>query len=165
MLEEYTIEHILTQNPVHSAAWQQSLGDDWQKVQQKWLNTLGNPTLTRYNYEYSDRAFAEKREIEGGFAMSPVRLNTGLGQPNEWTEATIQARAGRLADQALTVWRALWLDAAALTDYQPKKSASRRGTDIQNYPNLLNPQFSGVFDAFRQQVLALSPCISEECLR
>jgi len=95
---EYTIEHILPQNPELPAAWRQALGDDWQRVQQQWLHTLGNLTLTGYNAEYSDRAFADKRDMKGGFAESPLKLNAGLGQLDAWNEAAIQARAGRLAD-------------------------------------------------------------------
>ena len=33
-VDEYTIEHILPQNPELSAAWKQALGPDWQRVQQ-----------------------------------------------------------------------------------------------------------------------------------
>jgi len=60
-VDDYTIEHILPQNPDLSAAWKQALGAEWERVQQQWLHTLGNLTLTGYNAEYSDRAFAEKR--------------------------------------------------------------------------------------------------------
>ena len=45
---EYTIEHILPQNQNLSAAWMKALGPDWQRVQQTWLHTLGNLTLTRH---------------------------------------------------------------------------------------------------------------------
>ena len=55
------------------------LGPDWERVQQPWLHTLGNLTLTGYNAEYSDRPFAEKRDMTGGFKESPLRLNEGLG--------------------------------------------------------------------------------------
>jgi len=79
-VDEYTIEHILPQNPELPAAWRHALGEDWQRVQQQWLHTLGNLTLTGYNAEYSDRAFAEKRDMMGGFKESPLKLNAGLGQ-------------------------------------------------------------------------------------
>ena len=64
-MDEYTIEHILPQNPDLPAAWKQALGSDWQRVQQQWLHTLGNLTLTGYNSEYSDEPFAEKRDVLG----------------------------------------------------------------------------------------------------
>ena len=64
-------------------------------VQQTWLHTLGNLTLTGYNSEYSDRPFSEKRDMTGGFKESPLRLNAGLGQLERWDEEAIKSgRAG-----------------------------------------------------------------------
>jgi uncharacterized protein with ParB-like and HNH nuclease domain len=78
---EYTIEHILPQNPDLSAAWREALGPDWAQVQEEWLHRLGNLTLTGYNPELSDRSFTDKRDHqEGGFRTSPLRLNQGLGE-------------------------------------------------------------------------------------
>ena len=164
-VEEYTIEHILPQNPEMPAAWRQALGDDWQRVQQQWLHTLGNLTLTGYNAEYSDRAFAEKRDMKGGFAESPLKLNAGLGQLDAWNEATIQERAGHLADQALTVWTAPTLDAATLATYQPAKTPVSDGYTIDDYPQLLTPAMHDLFEAFRKEVLALDTCVTEEFLK
>ena len=62
-VDEYTIEHIMPQNEALPAAWQTELGPEWQRVQETWLHTLGNLTLTGYNSEYSDRPFAEKRDM------------------------------------------------------------------------------------------------------
>ena len=136
-VDEYTIEHILPQNPDLSAAWKQALGPEWQRVQQQWLHTLGNLTLTGYNAEYSDRPFAEKRDMPGGFKQSPLKLNAGLGQLDAWNEAAIQERAGRLADQALAVWTAPKLDAATLAAYQPTKVPATGGYTIDDHPHLL----------------------------
>ena len=105
-VDEYTIEHIMPQNPELSATWRTALGPDWKRVQDTWLHTLGNLTLTGYNSEYSDRPFVEKRDMAGGFRQSPLRVNEGLGQLEAWTEGTIQARAAKLADIAVKVWAA-----------------------------------------------------------
>jgi predicted transport protein len=161
-VDEYTIEHILPQNPDLPAAWKQALGSEWQRVQQQWLHTLGNLTLTGYNAEYSDRPFAEKRDMAGGFKESPLKLNAGLGQLDAWNEAAIQERAGRLADQALTVWTAPRLDAARLAVYRPEKAATIGGYTIEDHPHLSTGGMRGVFDAFRKEVLALDPCVTEE---
>ena len=164
-VDEYTIEHILPQNPDLSAAWKQALGADWQRVQQQWLHTLGNLTLTGYNAEYSDRAFAEKRDMTGGFKQSPLKLNAGLGQLDAWNEASIQDRAGRLADEALSVWTTPKLDAAALVAYQPEKVPANGGYTIEDHPNLLTPGMRPVFEAFRKEVLALDACVSESFMK
>ncbi|MFN0151623.1 MAG: DUF1524 domain-containing protein, partial [bacterium] len=161
-VDEYTIEHILPQNPDLPAAWRQALGAEWLRVQQQWLHTLGNLTLTGYNAEYSDRPFAEKRDMTGGFKQSPLKLNAGLGQLDAWSEAAIQNRAGRLADQALTVWTAPKLDAATLAAYEPEKVPATGGYTIDDHPNLLSAGMREVFEAFRKEVLALDPCVTEE---
>ena len=165
VVDEYTIEHILPQNPDLPAAWRQALGADWQRVQQQWLHTLGNLTLTGYNAEYSDRPFAEKRDMTGGFKESPLRLNAGLGQLDGWNEAMIRERAGRLADQALTVWTAPSLDAAILFAYQPAKNPVTGGYGIADHPNLLITGLREVFEAFRKEVLALDACVTEEFMK
>jgi uncharacterized protein with ParB-like and HNH nuclease domain/predicted transport protein len=164
-VDEYTIEHILPQNPDLSAAWKQDLGPEWQRVQQQWLHTLGNLTLTGYNAEYSDRSFAEKRDMKGGFKQSPIKLNDGLGQLDAWNEATIQERAGRLADEALEVWAAPQLDAATLITYLPEKPPAAGGYSLDDHPHLLTGPLREVFEAFRKEVLALDPCVSEEFLK
>lgn len=164
-VDQYTIEHILPQNQELSAAWRKELGDDWQRVQQQWLHTLGNLTLTGYNAEYSDRSFAEKRDMKGGFAESPLRLNAGLGQLTSWDEAAIQARAGRLADEALTVWPAPSLDATTLAAYQSEKDAVAGKYSINDHKHLLTPRMRELFEAFRKEVLALDPCVTEEFLK
>lgn len=162
LVDEYTIEHILPQNPELSMSWQQALGPDWQQVQQHWLHTIGNLTLTGYNTEYSDRPFVEKRDMTGGFGQSPLKLNAGLGQLAQWDQSTIQVRANRLADQALTVWASPQLDAATLNSYRKVKPGSGGKYTIENHPHLLATDIRPLFEAFRKEVLALDPCVTEE---
>jgi predicted transport protein len=163
-VDEYTIEHILPQNEQLSPAWRTSLGTEWQRIQQTYLHTLGNLTLTGYNSEYSDRLFAEKRDMEGGFKQSPLKLNDGLGQLEEWGEQTIQARATKLAGLAVQVWAGPHLDAAVLEAYQPQQDATSTYS-IQDHPNLLSAGIRPVFEAFRKAVFALDPCVTEEFLK
>lgn len=164
-VNEYTIEHILPQNADLSIPWQVALGADWQQVQKHWLHTIGNLTLTGYNTEYSDRPFAEKRDIKGGFKDSPLRLNAGLGQLNEWNEATIQSRAGQLADWAVTVWPVPSLDAGVLEAYKPARAPSSSGYTIADHPHLLIPAIRELFEAFRKEVLALDAGVTEEFMK
>lgn len=163
-VDEYTIEHILPQNDQLSAGWKASLGPEWERIQQTWLHTLGNLTLTGYNSEYSDRPFNEKRDMEGGFKASPLRVNAGLGQLTTWNEDTIKERAGRLADTALEVWPAPKLASDILSAYSPKAEPNAVYS-IQDHPHLLSPAMRSVFEGFRKEVLALDPCISEDFLK
>ena len=93
-ISDYTIEHVMPQNPNLSHEWQEMLGEGWVEVQGKYLHTLGNLTLTGYNSELSDRPFQEKKSMEGGFDDSPIRLNSYLRRISSWNEEQILVRAG-----------------------------------------------------------------------
>ena len=165
-VDEYTIEHILPQNENLSAAWKLALGAEWERIQQTWLHTLGNLTLTGYNSEYSDRTFTEKRDKQpGGFKESPLKLNQGLGQLDHWNEDTIKTRADKLAGMALDVWIAPKLAADVLATYKPAPTPSPSGYTIDEHPHLLTGPLKEVFEAFRKEVLALDPCVTEEFLK
>jgi uncharacterized protein with ParB-like and HNH nuclease domain/predicted transport protein len=159
-VNDYTIEHILPQNPNLSVAWQTALGPDWKKIQKARLHTLGNLTLTAYNSEYSDRSFPEKRDMEGGFKESPLHLNKGLGVLEQWNEDAIQQRAAGLATIALDVWSHPTISDAVAAAYKPQTSGA--GYSIEDHPALLLPNIREVFEAFRKEVLALDPCVNEE---
>ncbi len=103
-VETYTIEHIMPQNEQLSAEWQQELGSDWQEVHARYLHTIGNLTLTGYNSELSDHSFQEKRDMEGGFADSPIRLNKSLRNLAHWNKKEIEQRASKLASLAVELW-------------------------------------------------------------
>jgi len=167
-VDEYTIEHILPQNENLSPQWRDALGGDWQHIQQTWLHTLGNLTLTAYNSDYSDRAFSEKRDMpdapEKGLKQSPLKLNQGLGALVAWNEETIKTRAAKLAEIGVGVWSAPKLPQDILDAYRPQAGATAAYT-IDDHPNLLTANMRPVFEAFRKAVLALDPCVSEEFLK
>jgi uncharacterized protein with ParB-like and HNH nuclease domain/predicted transport protein len=162
-IEEYTIEHILPQNEQLSAGWQAALGDDWKEVQQKYLHTLGNLTLTGYNSEYSDRVFSQKRDMEGGFKDSPLRLNKGLGQLDVWNAAEIEKRADRLAADALNIWTRPYLPDDVLADFQQPREAS--GFTIEDHPHLLPPERRQLFERLSNEICALDPGITRHFLK
>ena len=164
-VDEYTIEHIMPQNENLSAAWRETLGAEWRDVQERWLHTLGNLTLTGYNAEYSDRPFSEKRDMQGGFRESPLRLNEGLGGLDTWNEDTIRERARGLAEQAGQVWAAPALSEDVLASFRDK-SEPPAGYTLGDHPQLAaGSPMRPVFEAFRKAVLALDPGISEEILK
>ncbi len=163
VVDEYTIEHILPQNENLSNAWKADLGPEWQRIQQTWLHTLGNLTLTRYNSEYSDRPFIEKRDMAGGFQESPVRLSAGLGQLDRWDEGAIRERAERLAEKATRVWAAPALAPEVAATYGKKSGPS--GYGIGDHLYLQGGHTRALFDAFRREILAFDPCVTEEYLK
>ena len=164
-VDEYTIEHILPQNENLSATWREALGPEWKRVQETWLHTLGNLTLTGYNAEYSDRPFGEKRDMKGGFKESPLRINEGLGALETWNEATIQVRAKQLAERAVEVWAPPALLPEVLETYHPKAERTVWYTLDDHTHLALSGPMRPLFETFRKAVLALDPCVSEEVLK
>ena len=164
-VNDYTIEHIMPQNEDLSETWKESLGPNWKEVQETWLHTLGNLTLTGYNSEYSDRPFNQKRDMEGGFKESPIRLNEKLGTLENWNEEAIKQRADRLAGKAAVVWASPKISSKRLQHYQsilkPKPVYS-----IEDHPKVLTDKPMGpVFAALRNEILALDECVTEDYLK
>jgi predicted transport protein len=162
-IDEYTIEHIMPQNENLSEAWKAELGRDWQQVQATYLHTLGNLTLTGYNPELSDRPFAEKKTMKGGFAESPLRMNEGLASVSKWNKEAIEDRANKLASMAASVWIAPKLSADVLQLYKATPTAPVYSID--DHPHLAAEPLRPIFEEFRKQVLALDPCVTEEFLK
>ena len=164
-VDEYTIEHILPQNERLSRTWQEALGSDWRRIQDTWVHTLGNLTLTGYNAEYGDRPFLEKRDMRGGFRESPLRLNQGLGSEVTWNEATIRGRAAGLSNQAVSVWELPSLSADVLEGFRSKPVESGSYTLDDHAYLAQDARMRSLFEMLRKEVLALDPCVSEEILK
>ncbi|WP_028650207.1 DUF262 and DUF1524 domain-containing protein [Nocardioides halotolerans] len=162
-IEDYTIEHILPQNENLSLEWQKALGENWAEIQTQYLHTLGNLTLTGYNAEYSDHPFLVKRDKEGGFKDSPLRLNQGLAQLDSWTVEEIRARAERLAKNALDIWQMPQLPEPLIAEFQEPRAAT--AFSIEDHPNLLPAPRRALFEKFRSEVMALDPTVTEQFLK
>lgn len=93
-----SIEHIMPQNQHLSTAWQRMLGDNWEKVHDTYLHTLGNLALTGYNSELGDKPFAEKKELLAEQPTHITELYKGVLDREAWNEDTIEERAEKLAD-------------------------------------------------------------------
>lgn len=163
-VDEYTVEHIMPQSEQLSNAWKVALGEEWERVHQTYLHTLGNLTLTGYNSEYSNRSFKDKCSRKGGFKESPLRINAGLGELNDWNEKTIKSRAIKLAMRAVSVWPAPAVATDALEMYQPQTRETAIYS-IEDHPYLANSPTRELFEAFRREVLRLDPCVNEEFLK
>ena len=163
-VQEYTIEHIMPQNEDLNTQWRADLGEDWERVQEQYLHTLGNLTLTGYNSEYSDKAFGDKRDMKGGFKESPLKLNQGLGVCDTWNEESIKQRASNLAKLAAEIWDAPNLTEDILQTYKP---TSQKGSKyaIDDHPHLNSGLTRDLFDKFRVEVINLDQCVAEEFLK
>ena len=164
-LDEYTIEHIMPQNENLSDEWKEVLGPDWRRIQETLVHTLGNLTLTGYNPEYGDRSFAYKRDTQGGFIESPLRLNKWLKEQDTWNEVTIENRAHQLAKVAVHVWAVPEVDDDLIEVIHPKVEIKTNYT-LEDH-SYLHPDcpMRPLFDELRKEVLSLDPCVSEEVLK
>jgi uncharacterized protein with ParB-like and HNH nuclease domain/predicted transport protein len=164
-VQNLTIEHIMPQNELLNEEWKETLGEDWQRIHEQYLHTLGNLTLTAYNSEYSDYSFREKRDMENGFKHSPLKLNAGLGNCEIWNEPAIKERAERLARKAVEIWKTPSLEEDLLKAYQDTKATSGSNYSIADHEYLQTDLTRGLFEVFRAAVLALDHCVHEEYLK
>ncbi|MGE7662869.1 GmrSD restriction endonuclease domain-containing protein [Peribacillus sp. NPDC097197] len=161
-IESYTIEHIMPQNENMSIAWRNDLGVNWEEVHKTYLHSLGNLTLTRYNSELSDRPFKEKRDMDGGFADSPLRLNRGIGQLELWNEQEIVNRGKRLAEQAIVVWSYPELSEEVISQYKKKPNDNEKVKyTIDDFPELTGAMLE-LFEQLRKRICNLDSSVREE---
>ncbi len=161
---EYTIEHImpqtLTEDTEDTEEWKRDLGENFKEIHNKYLHTIGNLTLTGYNSEYSNKSFQEKRDMEGGFKDSPLRLNQGLRDLESFDEEKIKKRANDLADLALKIWTYPNLNAETLEKYKPKKDKKEKKVyDLSSYK--FGSHSRELFDILSKGIKALDEKIVE----
>ncbi|MEZ9821183.1 DUF262 domain-containing protein [Shewanella sp. 10N.286.45.A1] len=164
IVEDYTIEHVMPQNQNLSSLWQEELGEEWQRVHETYLHTIGNLTLTGYNSELSDKPFIVKRNMEGGFAQSPLKLNKSLALLENWNEEKILHRTEILSEKMAGVWIYPELDKDALAKYQVKEQ-QKSSYSLEDHPYISIGASKELYQKFRAQVLSLDESIKEEFLK
>ncbi|MEU9832019.1 DUF262 domain-containing protein [Streptosporangium sp. NPDC048047] len=99
--KKITIEHVLPQSPTADWLEQLSAEGDAARVHRELVHTLGNLTLSGYNSELGNMSFAKKRDFLG---RSGLAMNQEIARHERWGKGEIQARADRLAEQAIEIW-------------------------------------------------------------
>jgi uncharacterized protein with ParB-like and HNH nuclease domain len=100
--DDLTLEHIMPQTLTDE--WRTLLGANAEEVHKRWLNTLGNLTLTpsSYNSEMSNNSFSDKLSY---LRTSALTLdNQYFKNVETWNVDEIQRRGKYLADIAVKVW-------------------------------------------------------------
>ncbi len=158
-----TIEHIMPQNEKLSLKWRKELGENWKEVQQAYLHTIGNLTLTLYNSELSDRSFIEKRDMKGGFRDSKLSLNKDLSNIENWNENTIQKRANKLIKIASEIWEFPQLDDETLEKYkaEQKKEKEDEQYNLEDYTFLKGDRLI-LFEELNKRVLNIDSSVKRE---
>lgn len=93
--ENITIEHIMPRNK--TSYWRNEIGANYDAVYDKYLNTIGNLTLTGYNSELSDKPFKSKKISIEEFGKFNT-LNKDIKNCTIWNEDSIVKRANRLSN-------------------------------------------------------------------
>ncbi len=160
--KECTIEHIMPQTLTEE--WKRDLGENFQAIHEKYLNTIGNLTLTGYNEKYSNKSFKEKRDMENGFKQSPLKLNQSLKDLESFGEKEIEKRANDLADWALKIWTYPKLDAETLEEDKPKKEKKeKKAYDLSSYK--FSSDSRELFDILREKIKAFDERITEKFMK
>lgn len=159
--DNYTIEHIMPQNPKLSVKWQSMLGNNWQEVQKTYLHTLGNLTLTGYNSELSDNDFNVKKSMEGGFNDSPLRINRFMQHTDVWNEAMINKRAKELATSATNIWKAPNLSQEVLDKYLPNEEKEVSDYNLDSYEHLKGDMLE-LYYILKKRILNIDASVKEE---
>lgn len=134
----YTIEHIMPQNARAHGEWLEMLGDVDDEGFEHLVHNIGNLTITAYNSELSDGTFAEKKaRAVGGYDVEWVAISSELKDADEWTPASIGARAERLVRRAVETWAIPQMDEAARKAFQSEKKPSSQGKTV-TFKDLFN---------------------------
>ncbi len=103
-IEEASIEHIMPKTLTNS--WKNELGEDWERIYEKYLNTLGNLTLIDKgdNSVIKNNSFKDKKEFI--IEKSNYTLNNYFKDENliSWSKGDIEKRASKLRNRALEIW-------------------------------------------------------------
>lgn len=95
-----TMEHVMPQTL--SDEWKAALGEKYAEHHDRWLDTLGNLTLTGYNSELGNAIFDDKKVM---LQNTHFELSRSLLQHSHWGPVEIEARGKLLAELALQRWR------------------------------------------------------------
>lgn len=164
-VEDYTIEHIMPQNKNLSKEWRDELGEKWDIIQEHYLHTIGNLTLTGYNPQLSDNPFLKKRNMEGGFADSPIRLNRSLGKLEHWDEAAIKKRAEELFNITQKIWCYPQLSEETIQkkiNELKKRQPEKIKYGIETHFIGVNDEIRIMFSELQKRILNLDSSITEE---
>lgn len=107
--ENITIEHIFPQNP--NEDWNTSITpDDYFQFKEKYVNTIGNLTLSGNNGALSNKSFIDKKEMnnqggEQGYNYSRLWLNDYLKTINNWAVTNYDERFNLIYERFLNIWK------------------------------------------------------------
>ncbi len=94
-----TVERVLPQSLTED--WKVMLGSDFEALQENWIDTIGNLTLTGHNSDLGNRPFEEKKKI---YSQSNFKMNRYFADKSAWTGAQIESRGTEMTRIAAEVF-------------------------------------------------------------
>lgn len=169
----YSIEHIMPQRL--NKEWVNSLGSDYAKIHDQLVNSLGNLTVTAYNSQYSNQSFEKKKNLEGGYASSGIRLNQEIAKQPQWGEKEIDDRLKWMMTQLEKafpypqtnyqppekIYKKIGLEDSFKSDYYPA-ILTLDGTIFNNLHNLKNVMIITIHDLYMKKPNVFKDLAQEE---
>ena len=93
-----SIEHIMPQTLSHDWRLDNSINEDSHR---KYVDTIGNLTLTGFNSELGNMNFSSKRQM---YADSGVAMNREIAKLTKWSIEDVRARSEVIANYAVKLW-------------------------------------------------------------
>jgi uncharacterized protein with ParB-like and HNH nuclease domain len=106
--DQITVEHIFPQTP--NDRWKSELSDgDYFLFSEKYLNTIGNLTLSGNNGALGNRSFSEKKNMnnngyEQGYQYSRLWLNAYLNTIDKWDISSFEGRFEQIYQRFSAIW-------------------------------------------------------------
>lgn len=132
--KQLSIEHIMPQRL--NREWKRTLGEDYKRIHDEYLHTVGNLTLTGYNSNMGNKSFQEKCTISKGFKQSRLLINKYITKQYTWNEKQIIERAILLFNIILKIF----------PDLQSKIKLQNEGIKMKSldeYYNYSNSKIKG----------------------
>jgi uncharacterized protein with ParB-like and HNH nuclease domain len=107
--EKITIEHIFPRNP--NEDWKTTMSEtEYTLFKDRYLNTIGNLTLSGNNGALSNKSFSSKKEMnndggEQGYKYSRLWLNHYLKEINNWSIKEYNDRSEFIYERFLSIWQ------------------------------------------------------------
>ena len=130
-----TIEHVLPQTIEGKAYWVERFGAQGKATHMRLVHDLGNLTLTKWNAQFSNRPFPEKKgdlgpETTYCYAKAPFYQEQALAGWEEWGPDQIEERRGQLLAWAKDRWGVDFSGMAGLSsDEEPPEDEDEEDAD------------------------------------
>ncbi|MBM3455818.1 MAG: DUF262 domain-containing protein [Bacteroidetes bacterium] len=107
-VSDITIEHIFPQNP--DIRWREQLDEsEYEEMSNKYINTIGNLTLSGNNGSLGNKIFTEKKylnkdEKNQGYMFSRLWLNQFLREIDIWNIENLRERLSLITERFFKIW-------------------------------------------------------------